>query len=510
MRKSNVRLIAAFLVVGSITLFLVPKIILLFDHDHTKLTVDAWDHYIVTTTWSDTGNIPTDVYSYYSRFPVTYIPQILLFQVTGLSLFDSMTVYYLVVGIAGLLIVNGLAKELIKGPRNEKIIFAAIASLVYSFLQYFNLLFAQQYPLAIGIVAGLSCIYAYVLLVNRRKSAVIYICIAGIMLLLSHPFAPIFLSLLFFVHFISNKLAAIKQYAYQHLVYRRVAVFMSLTAAVVGFTYSIFVAPGTFENGIEWSGRNLDYALIKLSSELVESTASGVGQSFENRYAALDTIIYPLNWAIPTATSLSVLILYLSKRSKIEDASLHLLFPLAIVSTFMFTLTFAFSFVEFAFSRYFGAFALAFNIPLTSYLILRIVRLRINLIKYPILGLVGLAIVSSVTDPTMLPEISDEDSVYRSARIYPTELDLVAWNDFYSLSTEDKIIRTNLHAGPINHYKETRDYQNEIILNPNDYTILDDNTYLIIDKRKIDLTTELQENPYLDRVYDNSQIYIGQ
>lgn len=507
--KSHLLIISTLLLAGAMVLFLVPKISLLSEFDYTKLTADAWDHYLVTKSWSNTGVIETDMYPYYAKFPIVYVPQIVLHQISGLTLFDSMTIFYLAAGVAGLFIINGIAKEIMKGPRSERLIFAGISCVVYSFLQYLNLIFAQQYPLALATVAGLFCIYAFVSLTNKRKRAILYLCIAGIMLSLCHPFAPIFMSFFFFAYFMAGKIFAFKRGPYPSLISKRVAVFMSLALFVSGLTYAMIVTTGTFERGVEWSGRNAQYTFEKLSSQLFESTTSGVGQSFEGRYDALETIIYPLNWALPAASSLSMVILYLFGRSRVVDNQLSLLFPLAVVSTFMFMLTFAFSFVEFAFSRYFGAFALVFNVPLTSYVILKIVKFKISVVKYPMLAVVALAIASSVTDPSMIPYVGDGNQVIRNTAIYPSQLDLVAWDDFYSLfGDQPRIVETNLNAGPINYYQKSFDYQNEIITNPKNYTAFNDNSYLIIDKDKFDNAPELQDSPLMDRVYDNSKIYL--
>jgi len=509
--KRTLTLVALLLFAGSAFLFLVPKISLTNEFEHTKLTVDAWDHYIVTAEWGKTGEIPTDIYGYYSKLPITYAPQIVLHQITGLSLFDSMTVYYLLVGAAGLLAIVGISGEIIKGSRTERIIYAGISGIVYSFLQYFNLLFVQQYPLAIGTVAGLFCLYSFVLFSEKRKRGVIGFLIAGIILAISHPFAPIFVGLLFFVYYLANRTIRFGSNLYQNLISRRAAIFVSLVAIIIGMTYSVFVATGTFETGLRWSELNVRYTLEKLGSQFFESTTSGVGRSFEGRYQDMDNMIYALNWAIPTSTSISVLIFFLMRRLKIEDtATMHLLFSLAIVSSLMLVMTFAFSFVEFAFSRYFGAFALAFNIPLTSYVILKMVKIRAVLVRYSILAVFGVAIISSVTDPTMLPQVTSGGTVLRSAPLYPTELDIVAWNDFYTMAgDENKLIQTNLYAGPIRHYQEINDYQNEIVMNPKNYTAFGDNSYLIIDKGKLDPTLSLDSNPTLDRIYDNSEIYFS-
>jgi hypothetical protein len=510
--KKALTLTAIALFAGATILFLIPKINLIYDYDHTKLTADAWYHYAVTRIWSDSGVIPTDVYPYYSRFPVTYGPQIVLHEMTGISLFDSMTIYYLIVGIAGLPIVAGIAKEILRGTQSEKIIFAGISVVVYSFLQYLNLLFVQQYPLATGTVVALFCIYSFVLLTKKRKRSILYLSIAGIILALSHPFAPIFVSILFLVYFGASKLVTFRPDPYIRLVSGRVAVFIALALIVSGLTYSVFVATGIFESGVKWSQLNVKYTVQKLETRLFESTVSGVGQSFEGRYQTVDTLVYSLNWALPTATSLSTLIFLLSRKLKIEEGeTMHLLFPLAIVSTFLFILTFAFSFVEFAFSRYFGAFALAFNIPLTSYLVFRMVKIRLPLLRYSALSIMGLAVFASVTDPTMLPEITFGDTVLRDSQIYATELDIAAWDGFYLLAAEqNKLIQTNVNAAPIRHYKVINDYQNEIVMNPMTYTPGNNNTYAIIDKDRFNTASESQDNPGVDRVYDNSKIYFLQ
>jgi len=500
--------VALILFSGSAILFLLPKINLVNNYEQAKLTTDAWDHYLVTRTWSFTGVIPTDLYSYYSNFPLTYVPQIVLNQVTGLSLFDAMTIYYFVVGVTGLLIIYGIAGEIIRGPKSERIVYAAISGIVYSFLQYFNLLFVQQYPLAVGTVAGLFCIYAFALLARKKSRALICLSIASIILAISHPFAPIFVSILFFVYYLVNKAVVVRPNPYVGLVSRRIAVFVSLAAIIAGMTYSVFVATSTFEHGVRWSELDAQYTFEKISSDLFQSATSGVGKSFEGRYQAMDTTVYALNWALPTSTSISMLIFLLIRRLRNESDSNHLLLPLAIMSTFLFILSFAFSFVEFAFSRYFGAFALAFNIPLTSYLIFRIVKIRLVLIRYAVLAVFGLAIISSVTDPTMLPQIRIGDTVFRNVPIYPAQLDIVAWDDFHASSKDQsRLIQTNLNAGPIRHYKELYHYQNEIVVNPKNYTSFNHGSYLIIDKTRLDPSLELNANPMIDRVYDNSRIY---
>lgn len=510
-RLPRAKLISSILLLAAVVIFIVPKVNLLNNYEYTKLSADSWDHYQVLNSWSETDGFQSQVYPYYWKFPLTYSMQIILHQLSGLSLFDSMTVYYLFVGFGGLLLVYCIGREIIKGSRSDKLIYAGIASLVYSFLHYFNLLFVEQYPIAVGTVVALFCVYSFVLLLKRRKRAWIYMLVAGVVLAISHPFAPLFISVLFLGYFIANRLVPIKSSPYMGLIARRTALSISLMIIIVGMTYSVFVATGTFESGVRWSELNTRYTLQKLSSQFFESTASGVGESFEGRYDIIESMVYPLNWALPTSASMSILIFFLLKRARVEeDEELHMMLPLSIISTLMFVLSFGFSFVEFAFSRYFGAFALAFSIPVFALLIFRMVKTRINVVRYIAFGLVGLAIATSVTDPTFLPRISDGSTVYRDAKIYASQLDILAWEDFYSsVSSEQKVIKTNLHGAPIKAFKVSENYNNEIVINPQNYTLFSDNTYLVINKEKIDLTPQLQDNSLLDRVYDNSKIYIG-
>jgi hypothetical protein len=508
--------IAFFLMVGAASLFLVPKISLLTQYDgYTKLTTDSWDHFLVIDSWNATsGRFDTKVYPYYANFPVTYSAQLMLHHVAGLELFQSMTLYYFAVGIAGLFIVFGIGREIIAGSRNEKLIFGGIAGVIYSFLQYLNLLFVQQYPIALGTVAGLLSVYSMILLIKGKRKSIIYLCVASIILVISHSTGPIFLSILFGVYFLTRLFMSNKGSAtnpLRNLMSKRAALFMCLTVIVAGWTYSSFVASGSFESGIRWSELNTKYTFMKLTSELFESTTSGVGQSFEGRYNLVDTLVYPMNWALPVSTSISILIFSLIKRGRIaEDRELRILFPLAIVSTIVFVFTFAFSFVEFAFSRYFGAFALAFNIPVTSLLVFRIVKSRIVIMRYITFAIFAFAIFASVTDPTMLPFISDGNTIYRNAEFYPATFDLLAWNDFYSMiGSDQKLIWTNLDTAPIRYYQEANHYSNEIVMNPRNFTLTSENAYLIIDKEKADLATDLQSNPLLDKVYDNSRVYVG-
>jgi hypothetical protein len=490
---------------------------LVYDYDYTKLTADSWAHYFITEGWSNTGSLQTANYPYYSSFPLTYSPQIILHYVTGLSAFDAMTIYYMTAGIAGLLIIYGISREIIKGSNSEKLIFAGIAGVVYSFLQYFNLLFVQQYPLAIGTLAALFCVYSFALLVNRRKRSIFYLCISAILLALSHPFAPILISILFLVYFLLGKAKTFKPNPYRGLISRRIALSMSAMVIVAGMMYMIFVTSGVFESGVRWSELNAKYTWQKITSQLLEETTSGVGSSFENRYEEFNGVLYPLNWAFPTASSVSMLIFFTFRKFYVGEDQVGILVPLAILSTFLFVLTFAFSFVEFAFSRYFGAYALAFNIPITSYMVYKIViatrvnTLKMSILKYATLGIMCLAITASVTDPTLLPKIGDGNETYRDADIYPTELELMAWDDFYSnIGGEQRLIHTNLNAGPVEYFRNTNGYENIIVNNPKNYTMTSDNTYLVIDKETLDLGTELQGNSYMDKVYDNSAIFVGQ
>jgi len=89
-------------------------------------------------------------------------------------------------------------------------------------------------------------------------------------------------------------------------------------------------------------------------------------------------------------------------------------------------------------------------------------------------------------------------------------LELIAWDDFYSyVGDEHRLIRTNLNGGPLQYFRHTHNYDNVIVSNTKNYTLTSDNAYLVIDKERLDLTTELQKNSYLDKVYDNSAIYVG-
>lgn len=509
----NLTVIAAIFLVGASTLFLLPKINLLNQYDYTKLTADSWDHLLVLSSWSEVDGFQTNYYSFYSKFPVAYSAQIMMYEITGLSLFDSMSIFYLLVGLAGVLVVFALSFEIISGTRSDKVLFAGIAVTVYSFLHYLNLTFVQQYPIAIGSVAALFALYSFVILGKRRHRAIILFCIAGAILALVHPFTSIFLSLLFFVYFISNKFITRNLRRDRRVIMNRISMFMAMVIIVAGMTYSVFVTTGTFETGIRWTERNLDFTLNKLSSRFLESTSSGVENSFEGRYQDVDVVMYSLNWSLPTATSISVVIYFLARKFKVqEDQEAGLLFPLAAVSAFLFVVTFAFSFVEFAFSRYFGTFALAFNVPITSFVLFKIIkRWKGSMVRYVAPSIMIIAIVASVTDPTIIPRIALGDEVLRDAKIYPSYLDIVAWNDFFNILGDDhgKMLMTNLHAAPTNNYQLANNFNNEIVLNPKNYTLTSNDAYILVDKNKLDQQIQLQENTNLDKVYDNSRIYLA-
>lgn len=509
MKKRNV--IVILLLVGSSILFLAPKIGLLYENQDVKLTSDSWDHYLVIKTWDDKGSPPENIYGYYWRFPATYMPQLMLHQITGVSLFDSMTIYYLFIGLVGIAVIYGLGREIMK-DKTERAIFAGAAAVVYSFIQYVNLLYVQQYPIAIGTLAVLFCIYSFVLLTARRRRGFVCLAIAGPLLAIAHPFAPVFASVFFAVYALMNRSVVFGLNPYHGLISRRTAVFMSLLLIISGMTYSIFIATGQFESGVTWSQLNIKYAWQTITSELFEQTTEGVGKSFESRYAESESIIYPLNWALPTATSMSTILYFLIRRFRVEeDRKTRLLFPLAVMSMFLFLLTFAFSFVEFAFSRYFGAFALAFNMIVTAFVIFRVGMLKTKVLRYAGLTVFAIAIMASVTDPTMMPYISDGKTIFRDDKIYPTQLDLVTWGDFFStVGDQGKVVRSSAHPAVVRYFQESSGFNNEIVLTAKNYTMLNDNIFLVVEKgSKGDLPQQLQSNPFMDKVYDNSQAYFG-
>jgi hypothetical protein len=77
-------------------------------------------------------------------------------------------------------------------------------------------------------------------------------------------------------------------------------------------------------------------------------------------------------------------------------------------------------------------------------------------------------------------------------------------------SDGQKLIQTNLEAAPVRYFQEKNQYANEIVMNPLNYTLTEENAYLIIDKDKVDLANELQDNQLMDKVYDNSRVYVAQ
>jgi len=361
-------LISVICFAAAILLFLVPKINVLYDYSYTKLTADAWAHYEVLDLSSKAGHFNHDIYPYYSKFPITYATEIILSKTTGLSAFDSMTIYYLVAGILGLLIIYALSKNLIKGSQADKIMFTGLVAVVYSVVQYFNLVVVQQYPLAIGAISALLCLYSFSLIATKKKKSLILLCLAGSLLVISHPFAPILTAIVFVTYFLIDKFT-FKEGPYRFLVARRVSIFMALTIVIAGATYVVYAVPEFSGFGFGWFKENVQFSLNTLTSSLLSATEHGVESSFENRYQGIETIIYPLNWALPAASSISMLVYVLSKRLRLEEDAKQLLVPLTLVSSFLFFATFLFSLTEFAFSRYFGVFALTFNIPIFSYVI---------------------------------------------------------------------------------------------------------------------------------------------
>ena len=502
--------LALLMFIGALALFLLPKLNLLYHYDFTKLTTDAWNHYRAIISSTEQGHFDINIYPFYSMFPVTYASEIFLAKLGGISLFNAMTVYYLVIGVSGLLIIREVGNSLIKGSKADKIVFTGVISVVYAYLQYFNLVVVQQYPLALGVIAALFSIYSFTLLPYRKNRLLVFLGVATVLLCLSHPFAALMISILFAIYIVVYRLNIKRSYFHRIFDTRHIAVFFSLTAFVIGAAYTQFATPQIFEHGVEWSTRNFVYSWDILTSEFFERTEAGVDESFESRYRGIDAIIYPLNWSIPTSISLSVLIYALYKRLHIEEDETYLLVTLSLVSFLLLILTFALSFVEFAFSRYFGTYALMFNAPVTAYVLYRIIRARMIYLKYAGMVVFAVAIIASLTDPTFLPEISFQGSTYRDEQVYPKQSDLVAWNDFYSkISDQNTTVLTNLDASPIDPVKNMHNYTGIIFQNSSQHISFEKDTFLIIDKQKLDFSERLQTNTSLNKVYDNSVVFFG-
>jgi hypothetical protein len=502
--------LALLMFIGALALFLVPKLNLLYHYDFTKLTSDAWDHYRAIISSTEQGHFDISIYTFYSMFPITYASEIFLAKLGGISLFNAMTAYYLVIGVSGLLIIRELGNSLIKGSKADKIVFTGVISVVYAYLQYFNLVVVQQYPLALGVIAALLSIYSFTLLPYRKNRSLIFLGVAAVLLCLSHPFAALLTSILFAIYIAIDRLNIKRSYFHRIFVTRHIAIFLSLTAFVLGSAYTQFAIPQIFEHGIEWLGRNFVYSWDILTSDFVETTQGGVEESFENRYQGIEAIIYPLNWSIPASTSLSVLIYALYNRLHIDEDERHLIVTLSLVSFLLLFLTFALSFVEFAFSRYFGTYALMFNAPVTAYVLYRIIKARIIYLKYAGMVVFAVAIIASITDPIFLPEISFQGSTYRDEQVYPKQSDLVAWNDFYSkIGDQNTTVLTNLNQGPIDPIKNMHNYTGIIFHNSSQHISFEKDTFLIIDKEKLDFSERLQTNTSLNKVYDNSVVFFG-
>src|SRR5205807_7573501 len=60
--KRKLNLVITALFIGSVILFLAPKLNLIYEYDYTKLTADSWAHYFVTKGWSDTGILQQTTY----------------------------------------------------------------------------------------------------------------------------------------------------------------------------------------------------------------------------------------------------------------------------------------------------------------------------------------------------------------------------------------------------------------------------------------------------------------
>jgi hypothetical protein len=392
---------------------LLPKIGVLYRYPSAKLGADPWSHLKDIIDLS--GENKTTSVSYYSVFPIVYAHSLFLLETTGINAFYIPTIYYLVINLLTALTLYKTFQILAKLERERKntkrIPLPIIAVLVYSILQYPNTAILRELPQATGFLS--ICLAFYVLLKMHytRDHRFVTLGILVALLSLSHPFAPIFLTSLYLSYKILNRLGKGTM--------NLPTISFVLLPLLMEILY--FMTLPFFEGSVGSFVANLGRG-VQIAFGLRAPPLQRFGEvSMDLKYPmAFERLLYGLNWALPVAAVLSSILVFgvralKNRKLKLSNPPDIFIHACAFLSAVLSGFAFVFSPVEYAFARYFGAYAVLIAIPVLTYLLSKALE-KPNAIKGLVVLIIMLTALAMLTDHDYYPNLRVDGFCYRERK----------------------------------------------------------------------------------------------
>jgi hypothetical protein len=432
-------------------LLLYPKILVIIEYPGSKLYTDAWGHFEDISHYYQ--NATFDVYGYYSVFPIVYSQILSMLNVTGIAVFYASTAYYLIINLLTALILYALCKELVikrkTGGRN--VMLPAIAVFVYSLVSYPNTSILRELPQSTGLMAFLFGAYVVLKAEDAKDRKYLVLSIFAFILALSHPFSAIFITCFFLL--------------------RQVLKYLSKAAATRILSFSFILLPLLFLlsyyllfnfQQAQWLWSSLLTAIRALSFMI----SGGVAQprlgevSLDVKYPLdWERVLYGVNWAVPAAFGIAFLIVLFVRTIKQRNLGVLRTPSIALNAASMILalssgLAFIFSFAEYAFSRYFGTYALIIGLPVIAYFVDRALR-RSVIVRTMVIVLLLLMAFATLTDYDYLPTFQigayQRDREFASASTTIAE-QLAAQFVAFKMSQNYSIVYADRNYAPTVHF----------------------------------------------------------
>ncbi len=412
--EGNSRDLKALLVIIAVLLLVYPKVVVLAQYPNSKLYTDAWDHYSRILHYEETGSFGGK--SYYVNLPIVYSSILFVSNITGIGVFYASTFYYMIINILTALFIFLLSQKIVqtefKNPGTS--VLPHVAVFVYSILSYPNFSIIRELPQSVGLLAVCIALYLFLRGVSSKSRGYFALSLLAFIFSLAHPFAPLFISFFFLIYKLLHILTgrkSVSQPSFPHVV---------LPSLLLVSYYSIM----SMESAINWIvtafSRGMAVVLnpVRWFSISIHSGEMSLDVKYSTTYGR---VLYGMNWALPAAIGFSFFIaIALQSLSGRSFRSLAKPAPsvnaLAIVTLVLSGLAFVFSFVEYAFSRYFGTYAMLFAVFLAAFAFDTVCRRRKRALRVaPILLLLVISF-ATLTDFDYLP--SFQINGYGRDRIY--------------------------------------------------------------------------------------------
>jgi hypothetical protein len=407
-----------FVLIMAGVLLLFPKITVTLEYPCAKSSADAWMHLASISGYIQIGRF--EGVDYYTAFPIVYSHILFLSNIIGIDAYYASTIYYLIINLLTALVLYEVCEVLAKLEKwnAEKSLFPLIGVMVYSIVYYPNCSVLKELPQATGLLSMGLALYALLKMQNTYDHKFVVIGILVALLSLSHPFAPIFVTCFFASYKILKALSK----------NRSVIPTSFLVLLPLLLLLSYYSTLPSFKGVILWFKDSLMNSINVL---LGTSTGPGPLERFSEvsmdvKYPSMfERLLYGLNWALPGSVALSFLLFLLvqivkHRNIRILETPSIFLNTIVLTSVILFGFGFAFSPIEYSFSRYFGTYAVLISIPIIAYLV-DIALKKSRIAKLVVISIILIATIAMLTDCAFLPSLQ-VNTYYKRERAAVSEL----------------------------------------------------------------------------------------